>query len=128
MEQYKTASRLRLRFQTDKGALSVEQLWDLTTSDLDKLAVALDKEYEDSKGKSFIQKKRTKDAVTKIKFDIVIDILETKITEQEAAKKSQENKALREKITNIIAEKQDEALSNKSMTELKKLLKETEEV
>jgi hypothetical protein len=37
---YKEAAKQKLRFATNKGNLSVEQLWDLNLTDLDSLAVA----------------------------------------------------------------------------------------
>ena len=43
---YKKASKLKLRFQTQKGNLSVEQLWDLS---LDDLKIEVKKQYEINK-------------------------------------------------------------------------------
>ena len=58
MENFKQASKEKLRIQTNKGLLSVEQLWDLSLSDLDILAVSLENEYKESGKKSFDSKTR----------------------------------------------------------------------
>lgn len=120
---YKQASRLNLRFTTPKGSLSVEQLWSLSASELDELAVALEEKYKGSGKKSFITGKSPKDNETKLSFDIVLDILNTKLAEQEEARVLAENKEHNEKILTKISEKKDEALNKLSVKELMKLLK-----
>lgn len=121
---YKEASKLKLRIQTTKGSLNVEQLWGLSLTELDALAVSLEEAYKNSKSKSFLDKKTDKDKIIKLRFDIVLDVLNTKVDEKEAAKKEAEDKEHNQKILSIIKEKQDEALKGKSIKELEKMLKE----
>lgn len=123
MENFKQASKQKLRFQTTKGSLSTEQLWDLNLTDLDGLAVSLQESYESSKGKSFLTKKTKKDATIKLQFDIVLDILQTKVEEQEILTQAAEDKAHNAKIIQLISEKKDEELKGKSVKELEKMLK-----
>ena len=52
---FKQASQLALRIETNKGSLSVEQLWTLKLSELDQLAVSLEEVLEKSAGKSFLK-------------------------------------------------------------------------
>lgn len=121
---YKEASRLKLKFATAKGNLTVDQLWDLSIEELDNLAVTLDTLYKESGKKSFIDKKSEKDKTTKLRFDIVLDILNTK---QEAAEKAQvraENKEKNKKIIELIQSKKDKSLEGKSIKELEKMLVE----
>jgi len=120
---YKEASKQKLRVTTDKGLLSVEQLWDLKVTELDKIAVNLEQDYKVSKGKSFIVKKTVKDKTIKLKFDIVLDILTTKLKENDTLLSAKNNKEYNEKIMSIIANKQDDALVNLSIEELEKRLK-----
>lgn len=121
---YKEASKQKTRFQTSKGMLSVEQLWDLSLTELDTLAVSLEEEYKNSKGKSFLDKKATKDKTLKLKFDIVLEILNDKVAEQEAAATKLKNKAHNQKILELIASKTDEALKGKSLSQLEAMLLE----
>ena len=122
---YKEASRLKLRFTTSKGQLSAEQLWDLSITELDKIAVSLQDEYENSKGKSFITKKSEKDKIVKLRFDIALDVLITKVDEAENAREKSEAKAHNEKILALINKKKEQSLEELSAEELEKLLKPT---
>ena len=121
---YKKASKLKLKFNTTLGNLSVEQLWDLSLTDLDTLAVSLEEAYENSKGKSFLVKKTTKDKTIKIMFDIALDVLNTKAEEVEIARNASDVKEHNQKILELIKNKQDDELKDKSIEELEKMLKE----
>ena len=119
---YKKASRLKLRFLTEKGPLSVEQLWDLPMTVLDRTAIALEKEYKDSGKKSFLAVKSKKDKEIKLKFDIVIDILNSKIDESKIASEAAGVKEHNQKILAKIAEAKDKELDDLSVEELEKKL------
>ena len=120
---YKQASKLKLRFQTSKGSLSIEQLFDLSLEELDSLAVSLEKEYKASGKKSFLMKKSVKDKALKLRFNIILDILETKLEEVNTLSNANEIKKQNSKIDEIIARKQDLAMENMSIQELEKLRK-----
>lgn len=126
MDVYKEAVKQRVRFNTSKGPLTTEQLWDLTLAELDALAVKLEKDYESSKGKSFLAKKTVKDKSLKLQFDVVLDVLETKNEELEIANKRRETKERNQKILGIIQKKKDEALEGKTLSQLEKMLEEEE--
>ena len=121
---YKEASRKKTRFATSKGSLSAEQLWDLSIADLDTLAVSLDEAYKSSKGKSFVEKRTTKDKDLKMQFDIVLDILQTKVEERDSLQEAAENKEHNKKILELIAKKKDGELEGKSVKELEAMLRE----
>lgn len=123
MENFKLASKQKLRFQTNKGLLSVEQLWDLSLQDLDVLAVAMEAEHKESGKKSFLIKTSVKDKTAKLKFDVVLEILNTKIEEMQAAQEAAEIKEHNKKIISLISEKQDESLKGKSIKQLEAMLR-----
>lgn len=123
MEMYKNASRQKLRFSTRFGDLATEQLWDLSVTDLDTLAVALENEYKESGKKSFLVKKSKKDSLLKLKFDLVVDVLTTKVDEEEASRERFEKKKFNEKIDALIAEKQEDEFKGLSVEELEKMRK-----
>ncbi len=118
MENFKQASKEKLRIQTNKGLLSTEQLWDLNTDDLDTLAVSLDEEVEKAGKKSFLAKKSVKDKTAKLKFDVVLEILNTKLEEEAKFAQDAENKRHNKEIDTLIAEKQGESLKKKSVKQL----------
>jgi len=123
MSDYKKASELKLRFVTVVGSLTVENLWDLNIKDLDSLAIALQEEYKASGAKSFIVKSTKKDKIAKLKFDIVLDVLTTKVDAEESLKNDSANKLHNAKIDERIAKKQDAELDDMSVEELEKLRK-----
>lgn len=123
MDNFKQASREKLRFSTNKGILSVEQLWDLSIPELDSLAVSLEEEHKASGRKSFVVKRSVKDKTAKLRFDVVLDILQTKVEEQDAAANAADIKAHNDKILRLIAEKKEGELAGKSVEELEKMLK-----
>lgn len=123
MSNYKTATQLKLRYNTSIGELSTEQLWDLSLTQLDELAISLQESYKELGKKSFLDKKSEKDTIAKLQFDIVLDVLKTKQTEQEELANAKETKLHNEKILGLISAKEDEALSNKSVSDLKKMIK-----
>lgn len=116
------ASRMKLRFNTQRGVLSVEDLWDLPLIQLDNIAIALNKKLQESKTESFI-KTRTKDTTElELKFNIAKHIIDVKLQEQEDRLLESEKKAKRQKILDLMAKKQDAELEGKSLEELAKEL------
>lgn len=121
---YKKAAKMKLRFQTERGNLSVEDLWKLSLQDLDKVAINLSEELENTPKKSFISEVTTTDAVTTLKFDIVKDIIADKLTEKvekENATKKREEKA---KLLDLLARKQAQNLETMSEEDILKKLQE----
>lgn len=123
MENFKQATKEKLRFQTNKGLLSTEQLWDLSLADLDNLAIELQEKYEESGKKSFLVKRSVKDKTAKLRFDVVLDVLQTKSDEMEEAKQKAEDKKHNEEIMQLIVEKQKEGLKGKSIKQLESMLR-----
>jgi|GEM_PF-6096280 len=120
---YKKASKQKLRIITPHGPLTVEQMWDLPITTLDKIAVQLEEDYKASGGKSFLEAKSKKDKDLKLSFDIVLDILQTKLADSEKASKSAETKAHNQKILGLIANAKDNELKGKTVEELEEMLK-----
>lgn len=124
MDIYKQANRLGLRFNTNRGLLATEQLFQLSLADLDALAVSL--EISQTGKKSFIRETSVGDEIAKLKFDVALDVLNTVMKEQKDARESLDNKRKNEKILALIAEKQDGALKEKTVEELEAMLIITE--
>ena len=123
---YKESSKMKLRFATVKGNLSVEDLWDLSLTALDKMAVAIDEQISKNPKKSFISESTPEDKVSKLKLDILKDIINTKL--EEKAKKDSEKQKIseRNKLLEILAKKEEASLENLSIEELKKKIAELE--
>lgn len=125
MNNFMEASRLKLRVQTPQGPLSVEQLWDLSLSKLSTTIKEVNKALKVDEGDelSFLDETKKVDTVAQLTFDILKEIYTTKKKEQDEAKNAASIKAYNEKIMQLIHEKQEGELKDKSIDELKALLK-----
>lgn len=119
---FEKASRSRLRVQTSRGLLPVEDLWTLPLPVLDEAAIALNEAIEKSSNKSFIRTKTKDNTVLELRFNIVKHIIDVRLAEEEAAEKAKEVRAKRNQLMTLIAQRKDEELSKKSLEELYKEL------
>ena len=123
---YKKASRLKLRFETKKGLLTVEQLWGLSLAELKNLIIALHAaiKKDENTDLDFLE---TEDFIAesddKLRFDIAVDVYKTKQAEVKEAHEAAERRAFNKHIDELIAEKQEADLRNLSVEELIKLKK-----
>lgn len=130
---YKIASRKKLRIQTNRGMLSVEQLWDLSKEDIGELAKSIRKRINDQKGVTgdseldFLKPAaQTEETIDELTFRILKDIYQTKQAEEDKAHRRAAARENNRKILELIAKKQDQELENKSIEELEKMLQNEE--
>lgn len=121
---FKQATKQKLRFATNKGYLSVEDLWDLSLPSLDKIAVALDEELAKSPRKSFIADNTPKNDELELKFNIVKEIISTKMKEKSDKEIAKDKAAEKARLTELLAKKRSEKLESLSEEELMKRLAE----
>ena len=121
---FEKAAKMKLRFPTTKGLLSVEDLFDLpltstkSSTNLDSMAMTLDKKLKDSGSKSFVFDTTPANTTTRLQFDIVLHVIKVK---QEANKKKLESKELADKsqlLMGLIQDKKREDLAGKTKAEL----------
>ena len=122
---FELATRKQYRFNSQVGALSVEDLWNLPltsyrSASLDAIAKELHSQLKEEVI-SFVTPSVSDNTVVQQKFDIVKHIIDVKVSERDAAKLLAENAAKKQKILSLIAEKQDEKLSEASLEELQAL-------
>lgn len=120
---FEYASRNKVRFPF-KGMISVEDLWDLSLINLDSIYKTLNKQVKQSEEESLLSTKASVDTELEVQIAIVKHIVSVKLTEKEAAEKASAKKAQKQKIMSIIATKENEALQNSSIDDLKKMLDE----
>lgn len=119
---FELATREKYRFPY-KGMISVEDLWDLDTPELDRVFKNLNKELKTTDEESLIEIKPV-NATLNTKIEIVKYIFEVKRAEEEQRTTQLNNARQRQHILEILAKKQDESLSNMSEEELLKKLEE----
>lgn len=129
MEIYKKASKKKLRFATNRGPLSVEQLWDLSKEEIKQLVIKAREDAKKSTGEICDEELSFLDAPAKAKatddelrFAILKDIYLSKKNAEEKAQKKAAARENNKKILELIARKQDEALEKKSIKDLEKML------
>lgn len=109
-----------------KGMISVEDLWDLSIQNLDKVFKTLNSQRKEAQEESLLSAKSSEDEILDTQIEIVKYIVGVKLDEQAARIKATENKEKKQKIMALMAKKDDEALENMSKEELQKLLDEIE--
>tara|TARA_Y100000310_G_scaffold307018_1_gene348755 strand:- start:35827 stop:36216 length:390 start_codon:yes stop_codon:yes gene_type:complete len=127
---FEKATRLRLRFSTSNGVVSVEDLWDLplqtaraNRASLDLIAIDLDKQLKETTT-SFVSKRSTSDTELQLKFDIVKHVISVKLAEREEKENKLAKEAKKAKILSLIEKKKDAELEGTSLEDLEKQLAE----
>ena len=130
-ELFITATKNKLRFSSTKGLLTTEDLWDLVLEskngqniDLNSVAKNIAREIKEFGDEDFVGTSSTSTKTTelKLKLDIVKFVIETKKAEQSAKLLANKNAEQRRLITEIINNKQNQALQEKSLEELQAML------
>lgn len=121
MNKFEVAVRNKYRFPY-KGMISVEDLWDLSLTSLDSVYKTLNSEKKQSEEDSLMSTKDEKTTELQNKIDIVKYIYSEKVAEREKKRMETENKAKKQRIMEILANKQNAALENMSEEELKAML------
>lgn len=130
MNIFKQAVKQGLRFSSSKGQLSVEDLYSLplTTTrsnqvSLDDVARTIARSIKEQETESFVQDVTPLSTELNLKLDIVKEVIEDKKQERKSKADAVANQKKREKIKEILANKQDDALLNKTPEELEEMLK-----
>lgn len=121
MNLFEIAARSKYRFATNKGSLSVEDLWDLPSTQLDAIYRAMTKELREQGGESLMQKDNDNTVLTN-KIEIIKHIFLVKQKEIAARKAAEENRNKRQRIMEILEQKRDASLQNMSEEDLQKML------
>ena len=129
MKMFEELTRKKARFETSKGEIDVEQLWDLPLEakdnfDLDTVAKKIAKEIKDSEEGSFVKKSTDKNTFNKLKLEAVKHIIQVKLVEAEEKANAKFKKEQKNKILEILAKKQDSELEGKTPEELQKMLED----
>ncbi len=124
MNIFEKASRLKLRFEVEKGNVNTEDLWDMPLlPTLDNIAKDLNQQCEQSVAESFVmQNEKSDDTLEFLKFSIVKYIIRIKLQEKAMAEDEAAKKIKKEKILSILAKKEDIALEENSIDDLRKML------
>lgn len=122
------ANRLKLRFNSPAGQISVEDLWDLplisktSKPNLDDIAKDLFQQLRVTAVASFVVKENKENETLQLKFDIVKHIIDTRLAENDIALQAGIRKEKKQQLLAIIAQKENEELAGSSKEELRKMM------
>lgn len=132
MNIFEQATRRAIRFESAKGDLSVEQLWDLPLQsrnqfDLDTVAKTVNRQLNDVTEESFVSVRENPAKETlSLKLELVKHIISVKLQEAEEARNRANKASEKEKLLRLLDEKQNEALRALTPEEIQERLKALE--
>lgn len=118
---FKIANKKKYRFNY-KGVISVEDLWDLSVEELDKIYKSLKSQQKNASEESLLQTVSKEDKELLNKIEIIKIVVSDKLAAKERAQKAASQRAQNQRILEIMADKQDAALKEKSIEELQSML------
>lgn len=118
---FKIATKKKYRFNY-KGQVTVEDLWDLSVEELDKIYKNLKSLQKNASEESLLQTVTKEDKELNNKIEIIKTIVTDKLAAKDRAMKAASQRAQNQRILEIIADKQDAALKEKSVKELQNML------
>lgn len=129
MNLFERASRKNLMLTTSKGTIGVNDLWDLPLTSANNRQANLDdiaRTYNERVSKASVSFVETSPSQAteddRLTFELVKHVIAVKIAENKAAAEARNKAAQKQRILEIMAEKQDESLKGKSIEELQQLL------
>lgn len=117
-----TASKKKYRFASNKGALTVEDLFDMSLPALDAIAINIDEQISKLGRKSFVNKATATNTDLSNQLEIVKMVIEHKQAEDEARKTRAAKEASRAFLGELKKKKELEQLEGMSMEEIQKQL------
>ena len=129
-ELFEKASKLKLRFNSIRGPINVEDLWDMPLANdresfsLDDLAKGLNRQLKRAEEESFVKPPTNTASRWALALDIVKRVIEVKLKNIETADKKAATIVRKGKIMEILASKEDDSLREKSADELMEMLKD----
>jgi hypothetical protein len=126
MNIFEEATRLALRFNSNKGSLTTEQLWTMPLThtsgfDLDTVAKQVSRELKANTEESFVTPTTSAaQSACELRLAVVKHIIAVKLAEVEDRKQAASRKAEKQRLMEILADKQDAGLKELSVEEIQK--------
>lgn len=133
MSDFATATREAYRYESTRGYLTTEQLWQVPLRSRDGfnlgiVAKALARSAKDAAEENFVDDKRDPSAaLAERKLSIVKAVIEYKKDEEEKATKRAQRAVERNKLLEVLAKKQDAAIEGQTEEQIKARLAELDE-
>lgn len=120
--------RNKLRFDSAKGLLTIEDLYDLPLLNgvvcLNNIANSIYKELQQEGKMNFVTEKSVDNELLELKFDIVKHVIEVKKSELSVAKEEASKHQKRQELLAALADIQKDEIKSKSKEDILKELEE----
>jgi hypothetical protein len=117
-QMYLAATRCKIRFGSSHGIIAVEDLWDISLTELKRIGNQLNKELKSAEDDIFATSPKTEDLELQLRFDIVKDIVEIRQAEITAASEAKERAAKKQKLLARLEELDNQEIEKQSRDEL----------
>ena len=118
---FEKASKYKLRFNY-KGIVSTEDLWDLTLTGLNYIFKDLNAKLKETEDNGLLCETTKANTKLKLKLEIVKHIFLVKKTQMESNELKVKNAHEKQKLLELISDKENEALKNMTKEELLKMV------
>lgn len=133
LDLFQEATKRKLRFRSTQGQtnLSTEDLWDLPLESaqracLQSVARATSADLKASAEEDFVSTKTSANQLDELRLAIVKHVIAVRLEERAATQNASERKVKKARLTELLAQKQDQELASKSAEEIQKLIAELE--
>jgi hypothetical protein len=127
---FEKATRMKLRFPSNQGSLSAEDLWELplesksaNRATLNTIAVTVDRDLKESGEVNFVRPNAKPNAIRVLQLEILKHIIKVRQDEAAAVKDKAAIKENNQKIMAIIERKGDKALEDADLATLQAMIK-----
>lgn len=121
---FEKAARQKIRIPCEKGWLYVEDLFDLSLRELDKIYKILNTQLKTAKEDSLLDVKDTSTSKLELQVDLVKYVFGVKKSEEEARAVRVVNKQKKEFLMSVLEEQQKDEIKKMSSDDIKKMLEE----
>lgn len=112
-----------IRFQTNQGMMSTEDLFRLPLRALDEIYKALKRQSKNAEEESLLRTVSPESKELTLKIDIVTEVVQIKQAENKAKLEKREKEAKKKILTEALADKQQDKIKEMSEEELQEALK-----
>jgi len=126
MTIFEKATKQKLRFQSDRGLLTTEQLWDMSLASLDSAAKHVNRTLKTTEEESFVEDLRENKENTEntLRLDILKHVIAVKVKARDEAKNIKEKAEKRRVLLDALSSKENEELKSMSKADILKKLEE----
>lgn len=121
---FEKAARQKIRIPCEKGWLYVEDLFDLSLKELDKIYKILNTQLKTAKEDSLLDVKDTSTSKLELQVDLVKYVFGVKKSEEAAIATRIANKQKKEFLMTVLEEQQKDEIKKMSSDDIKKMLEE----